>query len=154
MTTEFPMIPASAGPIWVFAVLGVIMLGVLVMFAGFVYSSRHTTFEVRPAGLQIKGTLYGRTIPSSSLVVDQAQVVDLTRDRDFMLGWRTNGAGLPGYSAGWFRLKNKQKALAFVTDRRRTVYLPTTDGYAVLMSVADPDRFVRKLREATTATTI
>jgi hypothetical protein len=148
------MIPASAGPFWFLAILGVVMLGILVIFAGFAYSSRHTTFEIGGKGLQIKGTLYGRTIPGSSLIPDQAKVVDMTRERGFSLGWRTNGAGLPGYAAGWFRLKNKQKVLAFVTDQKRTVYLPTTEGFAVVMSVPNPEEFLERLRGLTAGTGI
>jgi hypothetical protein len=150
---QFPMIPATAGPYWLFAIIGIIMLGVLVVFATFAYSSRHTVFEIRPDGLEIKGTLYGRTIPASSLIPEQAKVVDLSRDRDYRLSWRTNGAGLPGYAAGWFRTKGKQKVLAFVTDQRRTVYVPTRDGYAVLLSVAEPGEFISQLRAVLSGST-
>ena len=52
------------------------------------------------------------------------------------------GTGMPGYQAGWFRLQNGDKALVYMTDSRRAVYVPTTEGYAVLVSPADPDAFV------------
>ena len=44
-----------------------------------------------------------------------------------------------------FRMKTK--ALLFVTDRRQVVYLPTTEGFSVLMSVSEPDRFMHALHE-------
>jgi crotonobetainyl-CoA:carnitine CoA-transferase CaiB-like acyl-CoA transferase len=59
---------------------------------------------------------------------------------------RTNGVGLPGYRAGWFRLRNGEKALAFVTDVHRVTYLRTTDGYSVLLSVEQPQQFASALQ--------
>lgn len=56
------------------------------------------------------------------------------------------GTGLPGYQAGWFRLTNGERALLYLTDRRRAVYVPTTAGYSVLLSPAEPDAFVSALR--------
>jgi hypothetical protein len=58
------------------------------------------------------------------------------------------GLGLPGYGAGWFRLAGGERALAFVTDRTRLAYVPTTAGYGLLLSVDDPDGLVAALRGA------
>jgi hypothetical protein len=52
---------------------------------------------------------------------------------------RTFGTGLPGYQAGWFRLESGEKALLYLTDRSRAVYIPTTAGYSVLLSPENPD---------------
>ena len=60
--------------------------------------------------------------------------------------WRRMGTGLPGYQAGWFRLRNGEKALLYLTDRARAVYIPTTAGYSLLLSPADPDGFLSQLR--------
>jgi hypothetical protein len=58
------------------------------------------------------------------------------------------GTGLPGYRAGWFRLKNGERALVYLTDDRRAVYVPTTAGYSVLVSPGEPDQFLAALRQA------
>jgi hypothetical protein len=58
---------------------------------------------------------------------------------------RTVGTALPGYRSGWFRLANGEKALVYVTDPSRVVYVPTTDGYSLLLSVAETDQFVDRL---------
>jgi len=147
MRYEFPMIPAASGSLWFFAILAVIILAILPLFGYMAYSSRHTEFVVSPDGLDIRGTFYGRMIPASSLVVGEARAIDLTIERDFRPRWRTNGIGMPGYQAGWFRLRNRGKALLFVTDRRHVVYLPTRDGYSVFLSIRDPDAFLRVLKE-------
>ena len=56
------------------------------------------------------------------------------------------GTGLPGYQSGWFRLRNGERALLYLTDRTRAVYVPTTAGFSVLLSPAEPDRFIAALQ--------
>lgn len=146
MKQVFPIIPASSGVFAVLIPIVVLMLALIVLFAYFAYSSRHVRFEVGGEGLKIVGDVYGRTIPASDLIADQARALDLTLDRDHALVLRTNGVGLPGYRSGWFRLRNGEKALVFVTDARRVAYVPTRAGYSVLVSVAEPDLFIQALR--------
>ena len=103
-------------------------------------------FEIRPDGLRLAGDLYGRVVPKAQLRVDLARRVDLGRDEALRPRWRRVGTGLPGYQAGWFRLRNGEKALLYLTDRSRAVYIPTTAGYSLLLSPADPDGFLSRLR--------
>jgi hypothetical protein len=56
------------------------------------------------------------------------------------------GTGLPGFSAGWFRLRNGNKALVYLTDGSRAVYIPTRNGYDVLLSPQQPDAMLVELR--------
>jgi hypothetical protein len=141
----FTIVPASNGPVWMVLGIAVFLLLLIAMFTWFAYASRHVRFEVSPDGLRIAGDMYGRSIPAASLVLEGAKVLDLHRDRDYRPKWRTNGAGLPGYSAGWFKLFNGEKCLCFITDRHRVVYVPTTEGYSVMMSVERPDEFKNAL---------
>ena len=53
-----------------------------------------------------------------------------------------------GHAACWFRLRNGEKALLYLTDRARVVYLPTRDGYSVLVSSHAPERLLSALRDA------
>jgi len=73
--------------------------------------------------------------------------MDLTERPQYRPVLRTNGAGLPGYGSGWFRLANGDRALIFVTDKRRVVSLPTRGGYSVLLSLAEPAKFLEALRQ-------
>jgi hypothetical protein len=50
---------------------------------------------------------------------------------------RTWGIGLPGLASGWFRLRNKGKALCVLTGRERVTVLKADDGTWVLLSLAD-----------------
>ena len=146
----FPIIPASSGPIWLFVIISVFMLGIMSLLGYLAYSSRHVCLEVSEMGLRIRGDIYGRTIPAASVVLDKLQVLNLTRDSAYALKRRTNGASLPGYKSGWFRLVNGEKALTFVTDPTRIIYIPTRDGYTVLVSVAEPERVKEKVVESLT----
>jgi Bacterial PH domain len=146
MPDVFAIAPASTKPLWFLGAIGVLLLGLLLLFAFFGYSSRATRFVLSSEGLAIRGTLYGRTVPWSRLEVDQARVVDLREERELRPTLRTNGLGLPGYRAGWFRLPNRGRGLLFVTDPSRVVAIPTREGYTLLLSVAEADAFVEALR--------
>ncbi len=169
MKEVFPIVPATRGPLVVFGIAalvlsGIIFLvarapiivfgfvtlvlfGIIILLGSFAYASRHVKFEVSPEGLVIRGDLYGRRLPAGALLTEEARAVDLTVSPNYRPVWRTNGAGLPGYGSGWFQLGNGDKALIFVTDKQRVVYLPTREGYAVLLSVAEPERFLAALKQ-------
>lgn len=146
MKQVFPIIPASTAPWIVLVPAFVVLLGLVALFVWFAYSSRHVRFEVSSDGLKIAGDMYGRMIPGQDLITAQARILDLTKDTDYALARRTNGTGLPGYRAGWFRLRNGEKALAFVTDTKSVAYVPTRAGYSVLVSVAEPGRFLEAIK--------
>ncbi len=150
MDSVFNIVPASSGTftvIWIIAgLIFVILVGVLVLFGTMVYQSRHARFTVTDAGLNIGPGLYGRFIPRDQIQADGVKVVDLNIDKEYALGRKTNGSNLPGFDSGWFKLKDGQKALVFVTDKTRVVYIPTTDNYSVLLSTADADGLAGAIR--------
>ncbi len=146
---SFSIAPAATRTLWIVPLfLVVVLVPVLVLVGGTLAGARAARFEVSPAGLQLHGDWYGRTIPSSQIHGQEARRVDLAAEPALAPKWRTMGTGLPGYQAGWFRLKNGEKALLYLTDRNRAVYVPTTEGYSVLLSPADPDRFLAAVRAA------
>src|SRR5687768_3893426 len=115
----FPIIPGSAAPLWFFVGFVVFLLAMTALMGWISLSSRTVRFEVSREGLRIAGGMYGRTIPLDALHLSESRNVDLSRDVDLVPSLKTNGANLPGYFAGWFRLKNGEKSLLFVTDRKR-----------------------------------
>ena len=145
----FP-IPAAGGRgiLWFFIIMIVILIGVTAILGWAAWSTRNSRAEVSPAGLKLVGDLWGRTIPLDHLALDEARVVDLRGEPDLVPNRRTAGTALGGYSAGWFRLRNGEKCLLYLTDRRRVVYIPTRDGYSLLISQSDPRRFLDALQEA------
>jgi uncharacterized protein (DUF58 family) len=149
MTQTFSITPASNSALWVLGLLTLLLLGLVALFSYLAYSARHVSFEVSPEGLRIRGDVYGRFVPAASLVAEQAREVNLTLDSAHRPALRTNGTGLPGYQAGWFRLVDGEKALLFLTDRTRVVYVPTRGGYSLLLSPTEPQAFIATLQQAT-----
>ncbi|MDR3637250.1 MAG: PH domain-containing protein [Isosphaeraceae bacterium] len=106
-----------------------------------------THFEVSSQGVTIQGDLYGRFLPASSLQVPLARLVDLDQEPGYRPWIKINGVGLPSYHSGWFRLRNREKALIFLTRTNVAVYVPTTSGYAVLITPERPAEFLATLQQ-------
>lgn len=147
MSEIYPIIPASAKPLWFIGILGLLFLSLVVVFAVIGYAARNSRVEVGRSDIRLVGDFWGRSIPLSSLKLDIARPVDLSRTEELRPRWRTFGTAIPGYASGWFRLRNGEKALAYLTDRGQVAYIPTTDGYSLLLSVEQPDQFIGNLRE-------
>jgi hypothetical protein len=142
----FTIAPADTKVLWL---ISLIPLLVLVLVVGILWASinsaRTATFELSSDGLRLRGDWYGRFIPADHLVRGMAKRVDWALTPELTPGRRTMGTGLPGYQAGWFRLRNGDRALLYLTDRSKVVYVPTTEGYAVLLSPSEPDKFLAAL---------
>ena len=148
MPEVFVMPPAPTRSMWVILVAIVLVVLPMLLLGYVMKSGRATRYQVTESGLAIRGTLYGRTVPWSALAVAEARHLDLATARDFQPTMRTNGIGLPGYQAGWFRLRQAGKGLLFVTDRSRVVAIPTTLGYTLLLSVNDPAAFMEAVQQS------
>jgi hypothetical protein len=145
-STVFPMIPAASKSLWFFGIISLVLVGLLFLMGWLAWSMQHALFTVSKDGLRLQGDLWGRTIPLQSLILDEAIVTNLNTDKDHQPKWRTMGTGLPGYAAGWFKLRNGTKGLLYVTDRTRVARIPTTEGYTVMLSVSDPAAFIDTLK--------
>jgi PH (Pleckstrin Homology) domain-containing protein len=156
MPEVFHIVPASNRAAATFVPLAgllfVVLIGAMALLGASIRGSRKSTFELDPAGLRVRGDLYGRLIPASELRGGAARVIDLQQERTLRPTARTMGTAIPGYRAGWFRLADGEKALLYVTDPQRVVYVPTRAGYSVLLSVDRPTEFVERLREIAPAT--
>lgn len=153
MTEVFPIIPGPIRSLWIMLPIFLLMVATMGVLGLSLGSARTARFEVSPAGLRLRGDIYGRLVPASALRVGEARAVDLNVDKSLAPSMRTMGTAVGGYRAGWFRLHNGEKALLYITDKSRVVYVPTTSGYSVLVSVADPAAFLQALRRATGAST-
>jgi len=150
----FPIAPAGTRPMWVLAILIVaVMVPVVSVLVFSLRGSNRSRFEVSADGLRLRGDLYGRFIPAEQIRSSAARRVDFGDAPDLAPKWKSLGTGLPGYQSGWFRLRNGEKALVYLTDETRAVYVPTTAGYDVLVSPADPDRFVQAIHSMARSST-
>ena len=145
---EFVIAPAGMKPLWILVPVAIALGLVVAILSGSVLASNRARFELSAEGLRISGDLYGRLIPPASLRIDEARRVDPAVSAELRPARRTLGGAFPGYQSGWFRLANREKALLYLTDRRKAVYIPTTEGYSVLISPNDPDGFLSALRSS------
>lgn len=144
---SFSIAPAATRLSWGLPILlAVILIPAVVLVAGTLQGSRLARFEVSAAGVSLKGDWYGRLIPADQIRGADARRVDLESEANLVPRRRTMGTGLPGYQAGWFRLAGGERALLYLTDKTKAVYVPTTAGYSLLLSPAEPDAFVASLR--------
>src|SRR3546814_5238573 len=89
-------------------------------------------------GLAIRTTFYSRKLGWSELQLQQARVVDLDEHTELKPMLKTNGTSFPGLRSGWFRLRNRSKALVAMGSGPRVLHLPTTQGYDLLLQARQP----------------
>ena len=142
----FQIATTNARALWLLVPVAAIPLVIIGVVTLMVISGMRARFEVSSAGLRLTGDFYGRTIPLSDLRGGSARRVDINTEKDLRPARRTMGTGLPGYRAGWFRLSNGEKALLYVTDPSKAVYVPTRLDYAVIVTPSDPDGFLSAIR--------
>lgn len=142
----FAIVPAGPRALYLLLPFVVLLLGALGLLVLTAYGSQRARVELDAAGLRFHGDAYGRMIPWSAINGTQARLVDLTHEPALRPTSRRLGTAVPGYRAGWFRLASGERALLYLTDSHRAVYLPTTLGYAVLLSPQTPERFLAELR--------
>ena len=145
--TAFPIAPAASRYLWLLVPVTLLLIGVIVMLAISLAGAHTSRFEIFSDSLRLRGDLYGRTIPRAQLQLDLARRVDFRLEPSLLPKWKRMGTGLPGYQSGWFSLRNGEKALLYLTDRSKTVYIPTSAGYSLMLSLRDPDGFLAALRQ-------
>jgi hypothetical protein len=143
----FSIAPAATRALWIPPLLLVVVLvPAIILVGGSLLGARNAHFDVSSAGLRLQGDWYGRMIPADEIRGGATRRVDFAAEPGLLPQRRTMGTGLPGYQAGWFRLRNGERALVYLTDRNRAVYVPTTAGYSLLLSPGNPDAFLSAVR--------
>lgn len=142
--TGIALIAASrANPPW--GILLAISLP-LVMLAGvFSLMLAKNSVEISGEKLVIKAAFYAQEISLSDLDIAEAKV--LGESNSIAFGLRENGIGLPGYQAGWFRLRDGGKAFVAVTRGPANLRIPTLKGYELVLSVKNPTAFLNALEQ-------
>lgn len=123
----------------------VVLIGVVLTLA-----MRRRRIVLDNRTLRIEAAFYTKTLSLESIDLDRARVLSLEEHTDLSPMLKTNGFGLPGFTAGHFRLRNLTKAFCLVTDRRRVLILPLREGSMVLLSPARPADLLARLRELAT----
>jgi hypothetical protein len=147
MATVYEIVPAGTKPFYLLIPVLVLLLGVVLLLGWTLYGTQRASLTLSTEGIAFRGDIWGRkTIPMHRIRTGDARMINLETETQLIPVSRRMGTGLPGYSSGWFRLRSGEKALVYLTDRRKVVYLPTDLGYSILTSVAEPERLLSELR--------
>ncbi len=138
MSPPFFLMGGSAA--WSLAVIVLMGIGL-----GWAFFRRRV--ELAGNVLDVRSTLYRRRTPVADLLLDQAEVVDLSGDRRYGIRFKTNGYSMPGFYSGHFRLQGGGKGFALVTDRARTLVIPVRGGSTLLLSLERPQALLEALRK-------
>ncbi len=125
-------------------------LGVLLPIIGafsylfIVFNSAKVTVNEEALVLDIP--FYGFELPLETVDIEQSRKVDIEHDSQLTITRRVNGIGLPSFQYGWFALASHSKAFVVQTDKNALVYIPTSKGYPLLLSLEHPQDFIRYLQ--------
>jgi len=121
---------------------------IAIVAAALLYSPGPPRYMLTIDSLAIYDRFYPVTISAAAVDVDRIQIVDPDVDTGWRPTLRTNGFSNFHYHAGWYRVANGQQIRMYKADGKRLVLLPPKgEGSAVLIEVADPDRFIQEVRE-------
>lgn len=98
------------------------------------------------SALEVVTTFYRRRLAVDELRLQQARVIDLSERTEFKPALRSNGTSLPGFHSGWFRLRNRNRALVAIAGGPRVLWLPTTRGFDLLLQPQQPQALLQHLR--------
>jgi hypothetical protein len=123
----------------------IIIIPLIILTFGIINSMKNTTFSLTENEIIIKSVFYGRKIPIENIRIDEIKKIDLDKNTEYSIKMRTNGISIPKFKSGWMRLKNGEKALAFITDKNNVLLIPTKD-YSLLFSMNKIEEFINKIK--------
>lgn len=145
----FKISPPSHWPLVSALVIVLFMGGIGGAFGYLLIGTSTSSVSVSEDGVEVDAPLYGDTIARSDIDTAGIRVVNLDDAPRLDPESRKNGLGLPGLRFGWYLLGSGERALSFVTEREGVVYVPTSRGYALLLSAEDPEGLADALRGST-----
>jgi hypothetical protein len=139
---------AGAAPLpWLFVLPPLLLLVCLVILR----KVRNAGARIERGELVVDTSVGTRRFALSTLRRHGLRVVDLDERSELRPWLRTWGTGLPGFAGGWFRLRNGDKAVCLLLDRRRVSWLRSDDGTTLLLSLAEPETLRARLENASAA---
>lgn len=111
------------------------------------YALRRHRLVLEDGALQVATSFYGRRLALAELRLDGARVIDLDEHTGFRPMLKTNGVSVPGFRSGWFRLRNRERALVATAAGKRVVWIPTHAGYGLLLQPRHPQALLDALEK-------
>ena len=102
------------------------------------------------AGLEVATTFYRRRLAWPQLRVEDARIVSLGERPELRPALKSNGYALPGFRSGWFRTRALAKVLAATAGGDRVLWVPTTEGYDLLLEPRNLQATLQRMRELAT----
>lgn len=96
--------------------------------------------------LEVRATLHTLRVAVADLDLASARVVDLSVARELRPLLRTFGFGMPGFRAGHYRLRSRQRGFCLLTAYDRVLALPERSGRMILLSLERPQALLDALR--------
>lgn len=109
---------------------------------------RRRSVAIEGRTLVVKAAMYTSRTPLVAIDADGARVVDLREHTELKPLWKTNGYALPGFRAGHFRLRNRERAFCLLTDLSRVAVLPVPTERTLLLSTPRAAELVAAVRDA------
>lgn len=99
------------------------------------------------AGIELATSFYRRRLAWPELRLQDARVLSLAERTEYRPMFKSNALSLPGFRSGWFRSRQLDKQLVATVGGDRVLWLPTTQGYALLLQPRNPPAALEALRE-------
>ena len=130
--------------------MGIALLVIALAAIACVIGLKRRRVQLDGQTLKIVAGLFSHRLPVDRIDLEHARIVNLDERNELRPTLKTFGMSLPGYQAGYFRLRDKLgKAFCLVTDRRRVLWLPQRDGKEqVLLSLEQPQALLDALRSS------
>lgn len=111
--------------------------------------ARRRAVELDAGLLTVKAGPHTCKVAVSQLDLQRARIVDLDEHTGLQPSIQTFGVALPGYKAGWFRMREGwRKAFCLLTGYRRVLCLPPRgDGATLLLSLQQPQALLDALQD-------
>lgn len=126
---------------WVFPIM-------LLAMALIAFALRRRRVSLDQGVLTVAAGFNTHRIAVAEIDLDGSRIVDLREHTDLKPMLQVMGTGLPGYEAGHFRLRNRNKAFVLLTDRTRVLMLPEKSGSKLLLSLQQPQALLDALRRS------
>lgn len=110
------------------------------------WGTTHNRIAIEGRTLRVVAGLHRHRVDIDALDLDAARIVDLRREPTLRPIIKSFGTSMPGYQAGYFRLRDRSRAFLLVTDRAKTLLLPERSGRMLLLSPERPQALLEALR--------
>lgn len=116
------------------------------LFVGLWLMMRRHRLVLDADGLEVTTTFYRRRLAWPELRLEAARVVSLGERPELRPSLKANGYALPGFRSGWFRTRSLSKVLAATAGGDRVLWLPTTQGYDLLLQPRNSQATLERMR--------